>query len=105
MANSTKLDLETTFIKLETTINKLEDETTTLQKEVSNNVQKRLEKAMEELKEKHRTGTNEVDDVDRAPTGTAYRELHRRQRELAKAVVHHFLQAHYQTWYNPLNKP
>jgi hypothetical protein len=63
-----------------------EDETTTLQKEVSNNVQKRLEKAMEELKEKHRTGTNEVDDVDRAPTGTAYRELHRRQRELAKAV-------------------
>lgn len=41
---------------------------------------------MDELKEKHRTGTNEVDDVDRAPTGTAYRELHRRQREHAKAV-------------------
>lgn len=62
-----------------------DDETTTLQKEVSNNVQKRLEKAMEELKEKHRTGTNDVDDVDRAPTGSAYRELHKRQRELAKA--------------------
>eukprot|EP00985_Skeletonema_marinoi_P002442 scaffold1019_cov97-Skeletonema_marinoi.AAC.20 len=61
-----------------------EDESTALQKEVSNNVQKRLETAMEELKEKHRTGTNEVDDVDRAPTGTAYRELHRRQREVAK---------------------
>ncbi len=42
---------------------------------------------MEELKEKHRTGTNEVDDVDRAPTGTAYRELHRQQREHAKAVA------------------
>ena len=64
-----------------------EDESTALQKEVSNNVQQRLEKAMEELKEKHRTGTNEVDDIDRAPTGTAYRELHRRQREHAKAVA------------------
>ena len=64
-----------------------EDESTALQKEVSNNVQQRLEKAMDELKEKHRTGTNEVDDVDRAPTGTAYRELHRKQREHAKAVA------------------
>ena len=64
-----------------------EDESTALQKEVSNNVQRRLEKAMEELKEKHRTGTNEVDDIDRAPTGTAYRELHRRQREHAKAMA------------------
>lgn len=64
-----------------------DDESTALQKEVSNNVQRRLEKAMEELKEKHRTGTNEVDDVDRAPTGTAYRELHRRQREQAKAMA------------------
>ena len=27
---------------------------------------------MDELKEKHRTGTNEVDDEDRAPTGAAY---------------------------------
>lgn len=64
-----------------------DDESTALQKEVSNNVQQRLEKAMEELKEKHRTGTNEVDDVDRAPTGAAYRELHRQQRERAKAVA------------------
>ena len=64
-----------------------EDESTALQREVSNNVQRRLEKAMDELKEKHRTGTNEVDDVDRAPTGTAYRELHKRQREQARAVA------------------
>ena len=64
-----------------------EDESTALQKEVSNNVQRRLEIAMEELKEKHRTGTNEVDDVDRAPTGAAYKELHRKQREHAKAVA------------------
>ena len=39
---------------------------------------------MEELKQKHATGTNEVDDPDRAPTGTAYRELHKQQQELAK---------------------
>jgi hypothetical protein len=43
-----------------------------------------MEKAMEELKQKHATGTNEVDDPDRAPTGTAYRELHKQQQELAK---------------------
>ena len=28
-----------------------------------------------------------MDDVDRAPTGTAYRELHRKQREVAKAMA------------------
>lgn len=63
-----------------------DDENTELQKEVSNNVQKRLEKAMEDLKEKHRTGTNEKDDVDRAPTGAAYRALHEHQRQQARAT-------------------
>eukprot|EP00581_Thalassiosira_minuscula_P032303 CAMPEP_0183763326 /NCGR_PEP_ID=MMETSP0739-20130205/9628_1 /TAXON_ID=385413 /ORGANISM="Thalassiosira miniscula, Strain CCMP1093" /LENGTH=343 /DNA_ID=CAMNT_0026001725 /DNA_START=816 /DNA_END=1847 /DNA_ORIENTATION=- len=63
------------------------DDQKELHKEVSDNVQNRLEKAMEELKEKHRTGTNEVDDADRAPTGAAYRELHRQQRQLAKATA------------------
>ena len=58
-----------------------------LHTEVSNNVQKRLEKAMEELKEKHRTGTNEIDDVDRAPTGAAYKALHRQQREAARQLA------------------
>jgi len=62
------------------------DENTELQKEVSDNVQKRLEKAMEDLKEKHRTGTNEVDDVDRAPTGAAYKALHEHQRQQARAT-------------------
>ncbi|KAL9186429.1 hypothetical protein ACHAXT_005667 [Thalassiosira profunda] len=62
------------------------DDEKELHKEVSDNVQKRLEKAMDELKEKHRTGTNEVDDVDRAPTGAAYRALHQHQRGQAKAA-------------------
>jgi hypothetical protein len=39
---------------------------------------------MEELKEKHRTGTNEVDEPDRGPTGAAYKELYRQQREISK---------------------
>lgn len=63
-----------------------EDENTELQKEVSNNVQKRLEKAMDELKEKHAKGTNEKDDVDRAPTGTAYKAMHQYQTQQAKAT-------------------
>jgi len=65
----------------------LGDDEKALHKEVSDNVQERLEKAMEDLKEKHRTGTNAVDDVDRAPTGAAYRSLHRHQRQQAKAVA------------------
>ncbi len=39
---------------------------------------------MQELQQKHRDGTNEIDDVDRAPTGAAYRELHRRQQFMAR---------------------
>ncbi|KAL3764951.1 hypothetical protein ACHAWU_003811 [Discostella pseudostelligera] len=64
----------------------VDDNDTALQNEVANNVQQRLEKAMETLKEKHRTGTNEVDDVDRAPTGAAYRALHEHQMRQAKAM-------------------
>lgn len=59
---------------------------TEFQNEVADNVQKRLEKAMETLKEKHRTGTNEVDDIDRAPTGATYRALHEYQVRQAKAA-------------------
>lgn len=64
-----------------------EDANTELQKEVSDNVNKRVTKAMEELKEKHSRGTNEVDDVDRAPTGAAYKALHQHQRQQAKALA------------------
>ncbi|KAL7545580.1 hypothetical protein ACHAWF_009151 [Thalassiosira exigua] len=63
------------------------DDEKELHKEVSDGVQKRLAKAMEDLKEKHRTGTNEVDDVDRAPTGSAYRELYREQRRRAEGAA------------------
>lgn len=60
------------------------DDEKELHKEVSNNVNKRMEKAMEELKQKHATGTNEIDDPDRAPTGAAYKELHKQQQDMAK---------------------
>eukprot|EP00571_Detonula_confervacea_P008042 CAMPEP_0172317390 /NCGR_PEP_ID=MMETSP1058-20130122/31421_1 /TAXON_ID=83371 /ORGANISM="Detonula confervacea, Strain CCMP 353" /LENGTH=351 /DNA_ID=CAMNT_0013031931 /DNA_START=102 /DNA_END=1157 /DNA_ORIENTATION=- len=65
----------------------LGDDEKEIHKEVSNNVQERLGKAMDELKEKHRKGTNEKDDVDRAPTGAAYKELHQHQRQQAKAAT------------------
>ena len=39
---------------------------------------------MVELQQKHAAGTNEVDDPDRGPTGAAYKEMHRQQREMAK---------------------
>lgn len=63
------------------------DDEKELHKEVADNVQVRLDKAMEDLKEKHRTGTNAADAVDRAPTGAAYQALHQHQRQQAKAVA------------------
>jgi len=55
------------------------------QQALAENVNKRLEKAMGELKEKHQNGTNEIDDEDRAPTGDPYQrhkaEMERRKRE------------------------
>jgi hypothetical protein len=60
------------------------DDEKELHREVSEGVQRRLEKAMDTLREKHRTGTNEVDDVDRAPTGAAYRAIHEEQLRRAK---------------------
>lgn len=62
------------------------DDEKELHREVSEGVQRRLEKAMETLKEKHRTGTNELDDVDRAPTGAAYRAVHESQVRQARAA-------------------
>lgn len=65
----------------------LGDDEKEIHKEVSNNVQERLTKAMDELKEKHRKGTNPKDDADRAPTGAAYKELHQHQVAQAKTVA------------------
>ena len=42
------------------------------QKILARNVNERLSKAMQELRVKHERGTNERDDPDRAPTGSAY---------------------------------
>jgi hypothetical protein len=60
------------------------DDQKELHKEVSDNVNKRVEKAMIELQQKHAAGTNELDDPDRAPTGQAYKELHKQQMDLAR---------------------
>jgi hypothetical protein len=51
-------------------------------------VQQRLEKACEELKERHDKGTNELDDPDRAPTGDPYRMIQHQsnQREKERRV-------------------
>lgn len=50
------------------------------QKELSENVNRRLTKAMGEIKERHARGTNTLDDPDRAPTGSAYKEHYAHQR-------------------------
>ena len=52
---------------------------------MAENVNKRLEKGLEELKERHRTGTNEVDDPDRAPTGPAYQMIRQQQEAMRQA--------------------
>jgi len=41
-------------------------------KQLSENVNQRLMKAMNEIKQRHANGTQELDDPDRAPTGSAY---------------------------------
>jgi len=48
---------------------------------------------MEELKQKHAAGTNEIDDPDRAPTGAAYREANRIQAERSRAQQSQVAQA------------
>lgn len=53
-----------------------------IQQQLAENVNKRLGNALEELKERHRTGTNEVDDPDRAPTGPAYQMIRQQQEAL-----------------------
>jgi thiol-disulfide isomerase/thioredoxin len=52
-----------------------------MQEELAGNVNRRLTTAMDTLKEKHRTGTNDVDDPDRAPTGPMYRQLEQQQQQ------------------------
>eukprot|EP00568_Trieres_chinensis_P014746 CAMPEP_0183324096 /NCGR_PEP_ID=MMETSP0160_2-20130417/76117_1 /TAXON_ID=2839 ORGANISM="Odontella Sinensis, Strain Grunow 1884" /NCGR_SAMPLE_ID=MMETSP0160_2 /ASSEMBLY_ACC=CAM_ASM_000250 /LENGTH=285 /DNA_ID=CAMNT_0025491611 /DNA_START=47 /DNA_END=900 /DNA_ORIENTATION=+ len=64
----------------------LDDDQKEYHKAMSENVNERLTKAMEELRDKHASGTNELDDLDRAPTGAAYREVHRAQAERAGEV-------------------
>mmetsp|Transcript_33135 Transcript_33135/g.72665 ORF Transcript_33135/g.72665 Transcript_33135/m.72665 type:complete len:352 (+) Transcript_33135:84-1139(+) len=63
----------------------MDDDSKEYHKEMSKNVNERIQKGMEELKQKHSTGTNEIDDPDRAPTGAAYREANRIQAERNRA--------------------
>ena len=62
-----------------------DDDSKEYHKEMSKNVNERIQKSMEELREKHAAGTNEVDDPDRAPTGAAYREVARIEAERSRA--------------------
>ena len=62
-----------------------DDDSKEYHKEMSKNVSERIQKSMEELREKHAAGTNEVDDPDRAPTGAAYREVARIEAERSRA--------------------
>lgn len=50
-------------------------------KELQENINKRMEKGIKELQERHAKGTNELDDPDRAPTGSAYKIHAQMQRE------------------------
>lgn len=56
-------------------------------KQLSENVNQRLMKAMNEIKQRHANGTQELDDPDRAPTGSAYQyqqqqhRIHQQQQE------------------------
>lgn len=43
-------------------------------KELSENINKRMQKGIEELREQHANGTARQDDPDRAPTGSAYQQ-------------------------------
>jgi len=76
-------------------------------KELSESVNKRLTKSMTELQERHANGTNERDDPDRAPTGSAYhaaaqakkmnqQKQHQEQMRLAETqkMIHMKSQAH-----------
>jgi len=60
---------------------------------MSRNVNERIQASMEELKQKHAVGTNEIDDPDRAPTGAAYREANRIQAERSRAQQSQVAQA------------
>jgi len=51
---------------------------------LSENVQKRMEASLQEMKERHEQGTNEVDDPDRAPTGEPYRRMQQQSLLLEK---------------------
>lgn len=62
-----------------------DDDSKEYHKEMSKNVNERIQKSMEELQQRHAAGTNEVDDPDRAPTGAAYREVNRIQTERGRA--------------------
>lgn len=55
-----------------------DDDQKEYQKALSENVQKRMEASLAEMKQRHENGTNnQVDDPDRAPTGEPYRQMQR----------------------------
>jgi thiol-disulfide isomerase/thioredoxin len=59
---------------------KKDDDQAEYQKILAENVNKRLQGALDDMAHRHATGTNELDHVDRAPTGTAYQSAAQMQR-------------------------
>jgi len=58
----------------------LDDDQQEYQKEMSENINRRMQKGMDELAAKHARGTQTLDDPDRAPTGSAYKDYYAHQR-------------------------
>eukprot|EP00555_Chaetoceros_dichaeta_P003381 CAMPEP_0198248882 /NCGR_PEP_ID=MMETSP1447-20131203/546_1 /TAXON_ID=420782 /ORGANISM="Chaetoceros dichaeta, Strain CCMP1751" /LENGTH=128 /DNA_ID=CAMNT_0043933373 /DNA_START=131 /DNA_END=513 /DNA_ORIENTATION=- len=68
----------------------LDDDAQEYQKEMSENINRRMQKGMDELAAKHARGTQTLDNPDRAPTGSAYKEHYahqRRQEQSARTRV------------------
>ena len=53
---------------------------------MADNLNQRLEATIQDLQEKHRTGRNEIDHPDRAPTGLTYQAIHAQQQHLYRTV-------------------
>jgi len=67
----------------------LDDDQHEAQKEMSENINRRMQKGMAELQEKHARGTQTLDDPDRAPTGSAYQDVYAHQTRNEQAARKH----------------
>ena len=64
-------------------------------KELSENINKRMTKTLQEMQQRHATGTNELDDPDKAPTGPAYQAV-AAQRQASKQAEKAYAQTKFE---------